>query len=144
MMRHRLLTAALLSALMTTPAWAGDPGGDHRGQRLDYIFAQLELTDEQRAQALEVMKTLMEERRTDMQARRQSGEGRPSREEIQALREQHRAELTERLNTVMTEAQVNEFITYLEAHRPRHHHGMKKHHGDNHDPFTESPESDGQ
>ncbi len=141
MIRSRLLTAALLSALMTTPAWAGEDNGGSQGQRLDYIFTQMELTDEQRTQALNVLKTLMEERRTEMQARRQSGEGRPSREEMQALREQHQTELAKRLSAVMTEAQASEFITYLEAHRPNHHRPMRKHRHDQHDPFAESSES---
>ncbi|WP_027330103.1 hypothetical protein [Marinimicrobium agarilyticum] len=142
MIRSRLLTAALLSALMTSPAWAGDSTGEHRGQRLDYIFTQMALTDEQRTQTLDVLKTLMEERRTDMQARRQSGEGRPSREQMQALREQHRAELADRLNAVMTEAQTSAFITYLDAHQPRHHRGMRKHHHEQRDPFAETSEGD--
>lgn len=128
MMRLRLLTATLLATLLTAPAWAGDD--DRRGHRLDYIFNQLELTEEQRTQVQDIMKTVMEERREDMRARRQSGEGRPSREEMQALREEHRAELANRLNAVLTGEQVNELTTYLEAHRPRHHHrDHRGHHG---------------
>lgn len=141
MIRTRLLTAALLSALMTTPAWAGNEADGRQGQRLDYIFTQMELTDEQRTQTLDVLKTLMEERRTEMQAHRQSGEGRPSREQMQAWREQHRTELAERLNAVMTEAQTSEFITYLDAHRPHHHRGMRKHHRDQSDPFAQPSEN---
>lgn len=131
MIKHRLLIATLASTLLSTPAWAGDRN-EPQAHRLDYIFNELQLTDEQRTQTLDIMKSTMEQRRQDIQARRQSGDARPDRETMKARRETHRTELAERLNTVMTDEQVEDLLTYLDAHRPRPHrwHKRGQAHGD--------------
>lgn len=121
-----LLTATLLATLIAAPVWAGDRGEHPQGPRLEYIFNQMELSDDQRTEVQTVLQDFRSERREAMKARREAGEPRPSREEMLALRETHKRELAERLSTVLTAEQVEEFTTYLEAHRP-HHRGMKKH-----------------
>lgn len=125
--KKQLLTATLLATLIAAPVWAGDQGEHQHGPRLDYIFSQLELSEEQRSEVQTLLQDFRSERREAMKTRREAGEPRPSREEMLDLRETHQRELAERLSTVLTAEQVEEFTTYLEAHRP-HHQGMKKHH----------------
>lgn len=121
--------------------------------RWDYIFTQLDVTDEQQAQVHDLFQELAAERRAKMQehreARRQYREAsgqqyqdkrerraerqqRPDREawqaERQARREQARQNLQDRLGTILTPDQVEGFIAYLNAHKPMHkHHGGRDH-----------------
>ncbi len=140
MIRNLLIATALTASLAAIPALAHDRSHDKTAYRvnLDYIFNQLELDQVQREEVEAVLLELhrehreaMGERRAMVRERREAGEQveRPDREawaaRRQELHEERRAELASRLNNLMAEDQVEEFLTYLEAHRVRGHHGGK-------------------
>lgn len=97
------------------------------GERFEYIFNQLELTETQRTDVLDVMQSYSETSREEMKARmeefRSSSDERPSRDEMRAQMETYRAEqlvgLADQLNLVLSPEDTAELIEYLEAHMPK-------------------------
>jgi len=83
--------------------WGGRKG------RPGALFGALELTEEQKAQ----FQTLREERRAEMQQRRESGE-RPTQEEMEQIRAEHR----QAFEAILTPEQL-EKLEELKANRPR-------------------------
>lgn len=93
-------------------------------ERFDYIFTQLNLTDTQRTEVVEIITTQMAERREQHREQRASDAERPTPEEHEALRTAARTALTDELGTVLQADQVEGLITYLEAHLPKRGKGM--------------------
>jgi Spy/CpxP family protein refolding chaperone len=122
------ITGALVSTLISASAFAKGPD-ENRGPKIDpaerfeYIFDQLELSEDQRTSVLDIMEALREENREQMQANReamQNAEERPSREEMDALREAKQAamrvQLTDQLNTVLSAEDATALVDYLDFH----------------------------
>jgi hypothetical protein len=93
-------------------------------QRLNYIFTQLELTEADQAAVLEVLASVREEQRQIMWDSRQAIQDRedaPTREEMDAIRTEHKAAMsqlvTDQLNTVLSPEVTEELVTYLDAHQ---------------------------
>lgn len=151
--RNTFTALALIAGLSLGAQTALAEPSQHQSKRWDYIFTQLDVTEEQQAQVHELFKEMADERRAKMQehreARRQYREAngpqsqdqrepraerqhRPDREawqaERQARREQTRQNLADRLGTILAPDQVEGFITYLDAHKPMRKHQGKPHH----------------
>lgn len=129
--RNKLLATAacVLFSFGAAQGALADPGKRHGAeQRFDYIFNQLSLDDSQRQQVQEIMQTRRQERREIMRERQASGAERPSPEELRANREQSRQMLETELGTVLDAEQVDELLTYMDAHRgqKRSWHGKKR------------------
>lgn len=111
------LTVMLAAGATGAYAWGGDKHGTRDpGQRFEYIFTQLNLTEEQSQQVIDVMKTFAESQREAMQERREAGGERPTQEEFEAMREAAHQQLADQLGTVLQPSQVEELITYMEFH----------------------------
>lgn len=133
-LKKKLVAGGVALVLATTAVGTFAKGGpDKEGERrggmnLDYIFTQLELTDEQRTEVQEVMTAFREqareERAAEREARKNSEEEKPSQEEREAMREEAKAAmlvaLTDQLNTVLAADDTAELIDYLEAHAGDH------------------------
>lgn len=126
------LALALTAGAGTAFAWGGPDGPRAPADRFTYIFSELNLSEETADDVLEVMDNFRDEQRQAMQARRDSGAGRPSEEEFEAIRSQARTALSDQLGTVLSADQVDELMTYLDYHGPmmgagrpggRHHDG---------------------
>jgi Spy/CpxP family protein refolding chaperone len=109
----------------------GDRGMARAGN-LDYIFGQLNLTEESQASVQAVLDAFAESQRELMKDQRdamRNSDTRPSQEERDALRETHRAEakvaLTDQLNTVLSPDQTADLVEYLDAHMGNHQGGPK-------------------
>ena len=125
--RQSLIAIGVVMALAgsASAVYAHDAMNQNRmTDRFDYIFTQLNLTDTQRAEVLDIMTTQMAERREQHREQRDSDAERPTAEERQALRDAARTALTDELGTVLQADQVEGLITYLEAHQPRGGKGM--------------------
>lgn len=120
--RNTLIATTLAVALAASAgnafAWGGNDRQPDPAERFSYIFSELNLTDEQAEDVLDVMRTFRDDQRQAMQARRDSGAGRPSEEEFEALRSNARTALADQLGTVLTADQVDDLMTYLEFHGP--------------------------
>lgn len=126
-LRQSLIALGLVVALAgsASTVYAHDAMNQNRLiDRFDYIFTQLNLTDAQRAEVVDIMTTQMTERREQHRQQRDSGAERPTTEERLALRAAARTALTDELGTVLQADQVEGLITYLEAHQPRGGKGM--------------------
>ncbi|WP_320824182.1 Spy/CpxP family protein refolding chaperone [Reinekea sp.] len=117
-----VMTVTLASAAVATYALgnrAVDPA-----DRMGYIFTQLNLTDSQQSEVLDLLKTLSAEQRTQMKANMEAmrdADTRPTRDEMTALHDSHRAAqtqvITDRLNTLLAPDVTADLVTYLDAHR---------------------------
>ena len=129
--RNTLIATALAVALTTSAtsalAWGGNERPQDPAERFSYIFNELNLSDEQAEEVLDVMRSFRDDQRQAMQARRDSGAGRPSADEFAALREQAHTALSDQLGTILSATQVEELMTYLEFHGPMM--GGGRHHG---------------
>ena len=112
------LALALTAGAGTAFAWGGPQGPRDPADRFDYIFSELNLSEETADDVLEVMDNFRAEQRQAMQARRDSGAGRPSEEEFAAIRSQARTALSDQLGTVLSADQVDELMTYMDYHGP--------------------------
>lgn len=151
--RNTLTALTLVAGLSLGAQTALAEPSQHQSQRWDYIFTQLDVTEEQQAQVRELFKEMAAERRATMQeqreARRQYREAngqqyqdkrerraerqhQPDRDawqaERQARREQARQNLQDRLGTILAPDQVEGFVAYLDAHKPMGKHQGKRHH----------------
>ena len=117
-----VMTVTLASAAVATYALgnrAVDPA-----DRMGYIFTQLNLTDSQQSEVLDLLTTLSAEQRTQMKAQMEAmrdADTRPTRDEMAALHDSHRAAqtqvITDRLNTLLAPDVTADLVTYLDAHR---------------------------
>jgi hypothetical protein len=120
--RTALITLTLAIVAVSTFAIgnrAVDPA-----QRMSYIFSQLNLTESQQAEALDLLIAFSADQRSQMQAQREAiraSDTRPTHNELLALRDSHRSAqtqvLTDRLNTLLAPEITAELVTYLDAHR---------------------------
>ncbi len=125
-----IITGVIISTLASAGAFARGGNDDNKrgaqidpAERYEYIFTQLDLTEDQQSSVLDMMKTLRDEQRDTMreamQALRDSDE-RPDRETMDAQREAHRTtmmtQLSDQLNTVLSAEDTAEFIEYLDFH----------------------------
>lgn len=132
--RKTLIATAVVIALAGSAGavYAHDAMNQSRlTERLDYIFTQLNLTEAQRTEVVEIMTTQMAELREQHREQRANGAERPTPEEREALRAAARTALTDELGIVLQADQVESLITYLDAHQPRGGKGMQRggHHG---------------
>ena len=95
--------AAADTTTATTPPARVAPGPD-----MDRLALLLDLDAYQKTEVEKILKEQHEQMRTAREAARASGT-RPSREEMQALREQHKQELQTRLSGVLNETQLKKF-----------------------------------
>lgn len=141
--RNTLTALTLIAGLSLGAQTALAEPSQHQPQRWDYIFTQLDVTEEQQAQVRELFNEMAAERRAKMQEHRaahkqyREANGQQYRDkrerrtehdreawqaERQARREQARQNLEDRLSTILAPDQVEGFITYLDAHKPMHKH----------------------
>jgi hypothetical protein len=119
-----LLTLAWLTssvALAQTPT-TSDPGPGT--QRMDRMALLLDLDAYQKTEVEKILKEHHETMRSEMEAARASGT-RPTREEMQAKREQSKQELHTKLSGVLNETQLKKFDALREG-RPGPRFGGKK------------------
>ena len=115
MQRFRYLVAVLglaAAAVAAQPAGPprGGPGGPPDMERLTVL---LDLDTYQQGE----VKRILDEQRAAMRATRAEvaeSDERPSREEMQALREQNRQEVLTKLQSVLTEPQITKFKVLTE------------------------------
>lgn len=112
-------SVTLVLGLSASGAFAWGNGHRDAGQRFDYIFSQLSLTEEQASQVQDIFRGFALEQHEAMKQRKDEGGERPSREEMEALHAQKQTQLADRLGTVLQPTQVEELMTYLNAHAPR-------------------------
>ncbi|GGX49211.1 hypothetical protein [Saccharospirillum salsuginis] len=111
------LVVALAAGSTGAFAWGGgDKGPREPGQRFEYIFKQLNLTEEQSTEVIEVMQSFAEAQREAMRERRDSGAQRPTQEERDALRAAAHQQLADQLGTVLQPTQVEALMEYMEFH----------------------------
>jgi hypothetical protein len=92
-------------ALAQTPATTDQSPG---AERMDRMALLLDLDSYQKTEVEKILKAHHEEMRTKFEAARASGT-RPSREEMEAKREQSQAELRTQLSGVLNETQLKKF-----------------------------------
>lgn len=143
--RKTLIATAVVVALAGTAGvvYAHDGISQSRmTERFDYIFTELNLTEAQRADVMEVMTTQMTELREQHREQHASGAERPMPEARDALHSQMRIDLEDELGTVLQADQVEGLMTYLDAHQPRGAKGMHGgHRGGRHTPAGQSPDA---
>lgn len=95
---------------------------------MEYIAGQLDLTDEQVTAVETIFSDFAEAQRAQMETQREAmrnSETRPSREDMQAMREAHRAaatvQLTDQLNTVLPVEVTDQLMAYVNAHSGMQH-----------------------
>lgn len=128
------LVVALAAGSTGALAWGNSDRGDRDpSQRFEYIFNQLDLTEAQSTEVIEVMESFRDAQRDARQERRESGEERPSEEEREAMKEQAQQQLADELGTVLQPTQVEDLMEYLEFHgkgKCDKRHGGRDHHRD--------------
>jgi Spy/CpxP family protein refolding chaperone len=139
-MKKKLAAGGLALLLATAAVGSFAKDGQENGKKgerwgnvnLDYIYTELALTEEQQADVNAVLEAFRDQTREEMRAAREelSDDERPTREEMAEIREAHRAELlaslTDELNSVLSADQVEDLVTYIDAHSqggPRGGHG---------------------
>ena len=108
-------------ALAQTPA---TPAPGPAAERMDRMALLLDLDAYQKTEVEKILKEHHEKMRAEHEAARASGT-RPSREEMQAKREQSKQELHTRLSGVLNETQLKKFDALRESHGPGRFGGRK-------------------
>jgi hypothetical protein len=93
-------------ALAQTPATADQAPGT---ERMDRMALLLDLDAYQKTEMEKVLKAHHEKMRSEIEAARASGTARPSREEMQAKREQSKQELRTQLSGILNETRLKKF-----------------------------------
>ncbi|AJQ92624.1 hypothetical protein [Gynuella sunshinyii] len=89
------------------------------GQNFEYIFGQLNITEEQGKQVLDILKQQRDTMRETMQtARQQVQAGPPTEDERKAIQAAMREQLRVSLTPVLSNEQIEGFLDYFEAHMP--------------------------
>jgi Spy/CpxP family protein refolding chaperone len=116
---------------------------DRLSDRFDYIFTQLNLTDDQGAATLDIFQKQMSEMREQHHASREAGAERHMAEQRQAMQASAHTALADALGTVLQADQIDGLMTYLDAHQPRGGKGMRGgHHGSRHQSMEQSQPSE--
>ena len=108
-------------ALAQTPTTAAPPDAT---ERMDRMALLLDLDAYQKTEVEKILKEHHEKMRSEMEAARASGT-RPTREEMQAKREQSQQELKTRLSGVLNETQLKKFDALHEGRGPGRFGGRK-------------------
>jgi Spy/CpxP family protein refolding chaperone len=95
-------------------------GAPNAAHELDRLTTLLDLTDTQKAQVKVVLDAEHAKMRAQFQAARASGT-KPTFEEMQAARQQARAERVQQLTPVLTASQLKKFQVLMEEERGPHH-----------------------
>lgn len=134
----KLISGVVAATLALSAGAALAKGGERGGQydpasRLNYIFTQLSLTEDQQAQVIATMTELREAQQAAMKETRdamRNSETQPSDDERLAMQEAHRSAqkqaLTDALNQILSPADTEELVEYLDAHQQ---HGKQGKHG---------------
>ena len=118
-------SVALVLGLAGVNAMAkgGMGDGERTAERMDYIFTELQLTEEQQTQTLAILETFAEAQRDEMKAFKEELKNREeklSRDEMKALMQEKRSEamvgLSDQLNTVLPADDTEALVRYLESH----------------------------
>jgi Spy/CpxP family protein refolding chaperone len=132
-MKSGFLALVLLCGVSVAVAQApseppsGPPNAAHQ---LDRLTTLLDLTDTQKAQVKTILDAEHAKMRAQFQAARASGT-KPSFDEMQAARQQSRAETIQQLTPVLTASQLKKFQVLMdEEHGPRGHGPHGPHSGD--------------
>ncbi|MCH8530277.1 MAG: hypothetical protein LAT65_05440 [Saccharospirillum sp.] len=124
-----LATAAVIVLGTAGVVYAQSPMNQARmTERFDYIFTELNLTEDQRTEVMDIVTNQMQQWRNQHREQRDEGQQRPHAEERQAQHAQARTALADQLGMVLQADQVEGFMTYLEAHQPRGGKGMQRGH----------------
>ncbi|WP_428240683.1 hypothetical protein [Gynuella sp.] len=88
-------------------------------QNFEYIFGQLNITEDQGKQVLDILKQQRDTMRKTMQtARQQVQAGPPTEDERKAIQAAMREQLRVSLTPILSNEQIEEFLDYFEAHMP--------------------------
>jgi hypothetical protein len=117
---YRLTSLMAVIALTAAAAVNAQPPGPFGGPRFDMddLAVLLDLDTYQKGEVARILK----EQREAMRATRErvmDSDERPSREQIEAMREQNRAALISKLQAVLTEPQITKFKVLAERPRGR-------------------------
>jgi Spy/CpxP family protein refolding chaperone len=118
------ITLALSAGTTFAKGGQGSDQAANQGQQLEYIFTQLNISDAQQEDVLELLEAAREEQRQamwDIRKETRDSEDRPSREEMEAQREANQAAqmqlITDKLNTILSPEVTAELVDYLDAHQ---------------------------
>ena len=118
------ITLALSAGTTFAKGGQGFDKAGNQAEQLEYIFTQLNISDAQQEDVLELLEAAREEQRQamwDIRKETRDSEDRPSREEMQAQREANQAAqmqlITNKLNTVLSPEVTAELVDYLDAHQ---------------------------
>lgn len=115
------VTLLALAWLTSSVAMAQTPATSASGpeaQRMDRMALLLDLDAYQKTEVEKVLKAHHEKMRAEHEAARASGATRPSREEMEAKREQSQQELRTQLSGILNETQLKKFEALREGHGP--------------------------
>lgn len=107
---------AFAAETTATPAAQSETRMAKRGPDMDRMALLLDLNDYQKTEVEKILKEHHQSVRAAYEATRATG-ARPSREEMKALREQHKQELNAKLGGVLTPEQLKKFDA-LREHGP--------------------------
>jgi len=128
------VTLLALAWLATGVALAESPAAASRGPHMDRMALLLDLDAYQKTEVEKVLKEQHEQMRAAREAARLAGGERPSREEMQAKRQQAKQELRTKLSGILNETQLQKF----EALQERRGGGPGRHHGKDRDAKDEA------
>jgi hypothetical protein len=126
-MKTQVTTLLALAWLTSSVALAQTPATAAAGpdaQRMDRMALLLDLDAYQKTEMEKILKAHHEKMRSEREAARAS-DTRPTREEMQAKREQSQLELRTQLSRILNETQLKKFEALREGHGPGRM-GMKK------------------
>jgi hypothetical protein len=132
-LKNKFIAGGIVVIMSATAAGAFAKGGKddseralQRGANLDYIFTELSLSEQQQADVNAVMEAHRAEReevRNSMREAMRNADEKPSREEMQTVRDTNRTvhlqALTDELNTVLPADDAADLVAYLDAHQGR-------------------------
>lgn len=123
-MKARVLVLAAL--LVAGAAFAQPPAHEGAERQLERLTTLLDLTDTQKAQVKTILDAEHAQMRAQFQAAQASGT-KPSFEQMQAARQQMRAQTVQQLTPVLTASQLKKFEVLMDEHRDHGGHGRGPH-----------------
>ncbi|MBM0103643.1 hypothetical protein JM946_02760 [Steroidobacter sp. S1-65] len=131
---------AFAAETTATPAAQSEARTVKRGPDMDRMALLLDLNDYQKTEVEKILNEHHQQVRAAHEATRATG-ARPSREEMKALREQHKQELNAKLSGVLTPEQLKKFDALRERGPGRHFKRGPGGHGDGNDADAASTSS---
>jgi Spy/CpxP family protein refolding chaperone len=127
-MKARVSALAALLVVGVALAQSPAPGPNHGGgeHQLERLTTLLDLTDTQKAQVKTILDAEHAKMRAQFQAAQASGT-KPSPEQMQAARQQMRAEAVQQLTPVLTASQLKKFEVLMEDEHRGHGRGPHGH-----------------